>query len=168
MAVTTNLLGLSPVRILAACAATLCVLAPPAIAKKPAATAKVQQASEQTQRAISELAGKFKWGMSPEEVTALVTADIEARFEDRVRKETNAFRQDAVRSEMGEQIKRFRESYIDFKGQKTGWDVSIVDHEYAHKNNEAMMVMWEKDQRRFLFFLFPFRISLDGSFQHLD
>src|SRR5262249_49028363 len=39
-----------------------------------------------------------------------------------------------------------------FDGQKTGWDVSIVDREFGHKNNESMMVIWEKDQRRFLFF----------------
>jgi hypothetical protein len=109
-------------------------------------------ASVQTQRAISELAGKFKWGMSPEEATELVTSDIEGRYDERIKKETNAFRQDAVRQEMGEQIKRFRDSYVEFKGQKTGWDVSIVDREFAHKNNEAMMVIWEKDQRRFLFF----------------
>src|SRR5204863_3912549 len=39
-----------------------------------------------------------------------------------------------------------------FDGQTTGWDVSIIDREFAHKNDESMMVIWEKDQRRFLFF----------------
>lgn len=122
-----------------------------ALAKKPAA-AKVQQASEQTQRAISELAGKFKWGMSPEEVQKVVVDDINARFEERIRKEPAAARQDVIRAEQAAAIEKFTKSYTKFDGQKTGWDVSIVDREYAHKNNESMMVIWEKDQRRFMFF----------------
>lgn len=122
-----------------------------ALAKKPA-PAKVQQASEQTQRAISELAGKFKWGMSPDEVSKIVIDDINARFEERIRKEPAAARQDAIRAEQAAAIEKFTKSFIKFDGQKTGWDVSIVDREYAHKNSESMMVIWEKDQRRFLFF----------------
>jgi hypothetical protein len=45
-----------------------------------------------------------------------------------------------------------RNSYIKFNGQKTGWDVSIVDREFGHRNGESMLVIWEKDQKRFLFF----------------
>ena len=30
--------------------------------------------------------------------------------------------------------------------------VSLIDREFGHRNEEAMLVMWEKDQRRFLFF----------------
>jgi hypothetical protein len=45
-----------------------------------------------------------------------------------------------------------RSSYIKFSGQKTGWDVSIVDREFGHRNSESMLVLWEKDLKRFLFF----------------
>jgi hypothetical protein len=41
---------------------------------------------------------------------------------------------------------------VKFDGQKSGWDSSIIDKEFGHKNEESMLVMWEKDQRRFLFF----------------
>jgi len=125
-----------------------------ALAKKKHApsTAAPREATAQTARAISELAGKFKWGMSHDEAMKLVLDDIAARYDERIKKETDAFRQDAIRKEMQEQLQKTRGSYVRFDGQKTGWDVSIVDHEFAHHNDESMFVIWEKDQRRFLFF----------------
>ena len=136
-----------------AMAASLLAASSPAVAKKAATAKKAPvEASAQTVRAVGELAGKFKWGMTPEEVTKVVVEDIQAKFDERVRKETSPFRQDAVRHEMGEQIQKFKESFVKFDGQKTGWDVSIIDREFVHKNGESMAVIWEKDQRRFLFF----------------
>ena len=35
-------------------------------------------------------------------------------------------------------------THIRFNGQKTGWDVSIVDREFGHRNSESMVVMWER------------------------
>ena len=51
-----------------------------------------------------------------------------------------------------EDIQKTKTSYVTFDGKKTGWDVSIVDKEFSQRNGESMLVMWEKDQRRFLFF----------------
>lgn len=109
-------------------------------------------ASEQTVRAIGELAGKFTWGMSPEEVQKLVASDIESRYTERIKAEGSPFKQDALRRDMAEEVDKFKRSYVKFEAAATGWDVSIVDREFAHSNNESMMVIWEKDQRRFLFF----------------
>ena len=49
-------------------------------------------------------------------------------------------------------MQKTRSSLVKFDGQKSGWDVSIVDKEFNQSNGESMIVMWEKDQRRFLFF----------------
>lgn len=128
----------------------------PSLAKKPvakkAAPAPVKEAAPETARAISELAGKFKWDMSPDEAMKIVTDEITARFDERVQKENIPARQDKVLRERNDALSKMKESYVKFDGQKTGWDVSLVDHEFAHKNNESMLVIWEKDQRRFLFF----------------
>ena len=59
------------------------------------------------------------------------------------------FDQDRVRKERQDAITQMRDSYIKFNGQKTGWDVSIVDREFGHRNNESMLVLWEKDLKRF-------------------
>lgn len=118
---------------------------------KPAKKA-VAEASEQTQRAIGELAGKFKWGMTVDQAMKLVTDDIRARYTERIQAAPNAFEQDALQKQMADDIARLKASYVKFDGQKTGWEVSIVDHEFGLNNDESMFFVGEKDQRRFLFF----------------
>jgi len=118
-------------------------------AAKPAAAPKEAAGNS---RSYVELGGKFKWGMGPEDAMGLIETEIRAKFQPKIENEKEAEKQDAVRREMREAIEQMRSSYIRFNGQKTGWDVSIVDREFGHRNSESMLVMWEKDQRRFLFF----------------
>lgn len=126
----------------------------PAQAKKQPHKAKkvAAEASEQTRRAVGELAGKFKWGMTVDEAMKLVTDDIRARYTERIQAASNAFEQDALQKQMADEIARLKASYVQFDGHKTGWEVSIVDHQFASNNDESMFIVGEKDQRRFLFF----------------
>jgi len=145
----------APVTVGFLCVGLLALSCPPgeAFGKKRAASAPAQaQASEQTTRAIGELAGKFKWGMSPDEVMAILEREIRTKFEPRIREERDPFKQDAIRREMMDVVEKMRGSYIKFDGQKSGWDVSVVDREFGHKNDESMVTFWETNQRRFLFF----------------
>src|SRR5207302_3454833 len=128
-------------------AAALVALASPAAAKKKGAEKKLAVATEQTVRAVGELAGKFTWGMTPDDATRIIIEDIQKKYEERLKRETNPFRQDSVRNELADEINKFKSSYTKFDGQKTGSDVSIIDREFAHKNSESMMVVWEKHQR---------------------
>ena len=144
-------------RALSASAALLLVAANvPAFAKgpppPPPKSAASQVSADAAGRAISELAGKFKFGMTPEETMATIEKEINAKFQPRIEAEREAFDQDRVRKERQDAITQMRDSYIKFNGQKTGWDVSIVDREFGHRNNESMLVLWEKDLKRFLFF----------------
>jgi len=108
--------------------------------------------AESAGRAIGELAGKFKFGMTPEEAMTLMEKDINAKFQPKIEAEKEAADQDRIRKERQDAIDQMRSSYIKFSGQKTGWDVSIVDREFGHRNSESMLVLWEKDLKRFLFF----------------
>ena len=118
----------------------------------PAGKAAPVAAAAAASRNYAELGGKFKWGMSPDEAMGVVENEIRAKFQPKIEAEKEAERQDAVRREMNDTIERMKTSFVRFNGQKLGWDVSIVDREYGHRNQESMVVMWEKDQRRFLFF----------------
>jgi hypothetical protein len=123
--------------------------------KKAAKAAKVEavkQASEQTKKAIGELAGRYKWGMSSNAVMDMITADIKKSYDDKMKKVRMPVEQDRLRAEMNGDITKLRESLIKFDGQKTSWDISLVDKEFAHRNQESMMIYWEPTQRRFLFF----------------
>jgi hypothetical protein len=128
--------------------------APPALARrkavKPAAAPK--EASAETARAIGELASRYKWGMTSGEVIKLVSDEVNAKFMERVQKEPNPFKQDVIRKKLAEELERVKENFIAFDGHKTGYDVSLIDREFAHKNDETMFVIKEETQRRFLFF----------------
>jgi len=56
------------------------------------------------------------------------------------------------RVQKDEEIDKAKATLVKFDGQKSGWDVSVVDREFGQRNNESMVAMWEQSQRRFLFF----------------
>ena len=124
------------------------VTAAPALAKgKKAPSMNADQA-----RSMESLGGKFKWGMSHEEVWKSLEEQVKARYKELIEKERDVNKQDDLRKNELMDIKKAKDSLVQFEGKKSGWDVSIIDKEFAHKNGESMIVMWEKDQRRFLFF----------------
>src|SRR5262249_22092718 len=124
-------------------------------AKPKGKAAAPRQASKETARAIDELQGKFKWGMTMGEVKKLISDEIHKKYaEDWKKAVGNAYAQDKINQEISDETRKIEKSYIDFKGQKTPWEVSIIDREFAHGNGEAMLVIEEgmHKQRRFLFF----------------
>jgi len=106
-------------------------------------------------RAVGELAGKFKWGMSPEDAIKLITEGVHAKYADMIKKEPDIYKQDQLRKDEGEEVQKVKDSYVKFDGITPGtkeWGTSIIQSEFAPRNDESMMTLWEKDQRRFLFF----------------
>ncbi len=139
-------------RILIAAAAVLTMATSANAAPKKGGAAKAAKGQAPSLHAVSELMSKFKWGMTPEDVTKMVEADVHARYVDLIAKEQDLYRQDQLRKEESEEVEKFRASLVKFDGIQGGWDVSIIDREFVHKNNESMILMSEPDQRRFLFF----------------
>jgi hypothetical protein len=138
------------------CALALVAFSVPALVQaKPkgkAAPRKQAKASEQTKRAMGELAGKYKWGMSSSQVIDIITGNIRASYVEKLKKAGAPAEQDTIRAEMNSEINKIRDSLIKFDGQKTSWNISIVDQEFSHNNGESMLVHWEANQRRFFFF----------------
>jgi len=133
--------------------------------KKPVA-AKIDAA------ALSQLMGPFSFGMSKDKVLKVLARQLNERYEDKVKETQDVYKQDALRREKKAELKKIKKTYTEFTGKKTGWDVSIIDDQFAHKTDESMLVYWEnspdgKDQRRFFFFhhgeLYKMFITLDSS-----
>ena len=99
----------------------------------PTKSAASQVTADAAGRAIGELAGKFKFGTTPEENMTLIEKDINAKFQPRIEAEKEAADQDRVRKERQDAIAQMRDSYIKFNGQKTGWDVSDVQEAWAER-----------------------------------
>jgi hypothetical protein len=133
---------------MALCLFLSCAAAGPTFAKKKASGG----GTEAQRRSMAELGGKFKWGMSHEEVWKALEEAVRARYKELIANETDMNKADDLRKKELEDIQKAKTSLVEFDGKKGGWDVSIIDKEFSQKNSESMIVMWEKDQRRFLFF----------------
>ena len=162
------------------CAAPL--LAPGDAGAKPvaAAAAKDKKAkphrttpvSAEHKKALAELYGGFKFGMTKDEVIAVFSKQLDERYDERIKATTDIATQDRLRREKREEVSRLQQSFISFDSAKASpWDVSIVEDEFAHNTNEAMLERWEnqggKNNRRFFFFyegkLWKMFVSLDMS-----
>jgi len=123
--------------------------------------------------ALGELMGAFKFGMTKDDVLKVLAKQISDRYEEKVKETTDVYSQDKLRRDKKKEVARIKKSFTKFAGKKTGWDVSIVDDQFAHGSDESMMVYWEneagsgKDQRRFFFFhdgrLYKMFIALNSS-----
>lgn len=123
-------------------------------------------------KALAELYGGFKFGMTKDEVIAVFSKQLDERYEEQIKATTDIAAQDRLRRDKRNEVSRLQQSYITFESSKPSpWDVSIIEDEFAHNTDESMLERWEnqggKNQRRFFFFhqgkLWKMFVSLDVS-----
>ena len=141
--------------------------------EKPAPPKKITPVSADHKKAFSEyfFGGGFKFGMSKDEVIALLGKQLDERYAEKIKATTDMATQDRLRKDKKKELSLVTSSYTSFEGKKTGWDVSIVEDEFRHNTGESMLERWEnkdgKNNRRFFFFkdgkLWKMFISLDVS-----
>jgi hypothetical protein len=128
----------------------------PPVTKTVKKEEKVAPPNAEQKKALGELMGSFKFGMSKDEVIGQLSQQIDERYAEQIKATSDVYAQDKLRKEKNKEVTRIKQSYTEFTGKKTGWDVSLIDEEFAHNTNEAMLVYWEnqggKNQRRFFFF----------------
>jgi hypothetical protein len=143
----------------------------PAAAKVTPKKPKATPLTAEHKKALVELYGGFKFGMSKDEVLAVLQKQIDDGFEDKIKATTDIAEQDRLRKDKKAELARTAQTYVVFDGHRTGWDVSIIENEFAHNTGESMMDRWEnqggKNNRRFFFFkdgkLWKMFVSLDVS-----
>lgn len=125
----------------------------------------------QSKKALAELMGSYKFGMSKDDVLGVLAKQVDEKYAEKIEATTDVYAQDQLRREKKKEISRLTASFVSFDGKRTGWDVSLVEDEFAHDTGESMLVHWEnqdgKNQRRFFFFadgqLYKMVLSLDTS-----
>ncbi|HKA89813.1 MAG TPA: hypothetical protein VKE22_19260 [Haliangiales bacterium] len=119
---------------------------------KPTPTASANQG------AVQELMGPYKWGMTLDQVLGTLEKQISSRYTEELAKLSDVYRRQQIQKDIKSEVAVVRRSATSFEGAKTGWDVSIIEGEFAHGTDESMAVYHEqdpaakKDQRRFFFF----------------
>ena len=139
-----------------------------AVAAKP--TPSVPTANE---KAVLELMAPWKWGMSVDETLGVLAKQLADRKAPELAKITDVYERTKIGKDIRATVEDVRRTTIKFEGQRTGWDVSIIEGEFLHKNGESMMQYREidpatgRDQQRFFFFkdgkLWKMFVSLDVS-----
>jgi hypothetical protein len=113
---------------------------------------KALKATKQTKIGINKLMGKYKFGMSADKVVKSLQERVRKEMEPVIKGEKDPLKQDRLRRELFKKLKKIKKNYVKFTGKRSPWDVSLIDKEFAHKNNETLAVSWEKKERRFFFF----------------
>jgi len=102
--------------------------------------------------AIVESMGDLKWGMSKDDLLGKLTDKIKEKYRPLVAKTKSAVEEDRLRGKAKEEMRAIRDSYVEFSGKSTGWDVSFLKGEFTHNNDESMLVMRDENSQNFYFF----------------
>lgn len=123
-------------------------------------------------KALGELMGDFKFGMSKKDVLRVLNNQLSNAYKEKINSTRDVYRQDKFRQEKKAELERVEKTFVEFKGKKSGWDVSIIDDQFSHETGESLMVYWEnnpdtgRNQRRFFFFhdgdLYKMLVALEG------
>ena len=116
---------------------------------RPAAAPQEAPVSE----AISPAMGALHWGMTKAEVLTQFQTQIRERYRPQLAKAAGAIEEDRLRAEMGDELRRLRESEVCFRGEHTGWDASFIRDEFTHNNNECLLVNNDGNSQNFYFFI---------------
>ncbi len=137
--------------------AALFLTAPTASAQKggktpPKPAAKPAAAKVDTEASIKALLGEYTMGMTKAEVTTKLKAEITKFYDGLMAKERTASGKDDVRKRMTTALAKVGQNTMNFDGKASSWNTSIIDDQYAHRNNESMIASLGEDQQKFFFF----------------
>ena len=102
---------------------------------------------------ISKSMGDLQWGISKDELQKKLIDKVKETYRPLVAKTKDAVEEDRLRQKATDEMKRIKESFVEFTGTSTGWDVSFLRGEFTHGNDESMLVMKDANSQNFYFFI---------------
>jgi hypothetical protein len=112
---------------------------------------KTEQAP--TSAAISPALGAIKWGASKDAVLKYLSDQVHERYRKPLAKATDGIEEDRLTTVKNQELKKLRESYVQFDGQTTGWDLGFLREEFTHNNGESMLVYKDSNSQNYYFFI---------------
>ena len=103
---------------------------------------------------IVALMNGLTWGMTRDQVIDAVKLEIKNKYWPQIQAVADdAVAEQGLRTRMERDQQRFVDSCVKFDGQPTPWNVSMVDTEFTHNNQEEMCKFDRGDAVDFLFFI---------------
>jgi hypothetical protein len=141
--------GWSLVGVVVLCLTTVAQAAPAKGKKK----GKAKEEKTPISAEISKSMGDLSWGISKDELQKKLIDKVKEHYKPLVAKTRDAVEEDRLREAAATEIKRIKDSFVEFKGTSTGWDVSFLKGEFTHGNDESMLVMRDQNSQNFYFFM---------------
>lgn len=101
---------------------------------------------------LSDLTGGVSWGMTRAEVEASYREELIAEYRREIAGSRDAVRNDRLRRGVDEKIERFRATWIEFNGARTGYESSTIADEIFTGANLAMMILPSADVPKYFVF----------------
>lgn len=143
-------LGWSLVGVVVLCLATVAQAAP-AKGKKKGKAAKEEKVPISAE--ISKSMADLTWGMTKDDLQKKLIDKVKDHYKPLIAKTRDAVEEDRLREAANNEIKRIKDSFVEFRGTSTGWDVSFLRGEFTHGNDESMLVMKDQNSQNFYFFM---------------
>ncbi len=102
---------------------------------------------------VKALTKGYNWGMSPDDVIAVLSKDIEKEYKVRQKKSGDAMAQDRNRAWKKEQLNDLKKGHVKFtSSSRHKWGVSLIQFDFEDDNSEEMVWTRDKTLRKFYFF----------------
>jgi hypothetical protein len=101
---------------------------------------------------VSAVMKDLKWGIGHQAVFAYLDKGIKAKYDRLVDQNNDDLKIDQLRKKQRAESKFLRKNYVTFTGQRTGYEVSVVQNDFAHNNSETMLKVDEGLRQRYYFF----------------
>ena len=111
-----------------------------------------KQTKKKAKNRVTSSIKPFRWGISLDEVKKHLTQEIKKSSMDEIQGARDDLEIDRIRSQMKERIRRMDEGYIEFRGQRTGYEISMIKNDFMHQDQESMLKVDEGGQQRYYFF----------------
>jgi hypothetical protein len=135
----------------------LMVTGSPALAaKKNRASGKNKAADAAVATAeVAKLKGDYAWGMRPEQVMETIIAKVRESYATPLKEAgQDPSRYDRLQKQLRGEIDQIKKrGLVQFTGKETGYDVSVIDQEFARNVSEAMLMAKEEKGSRYFFFV---------------
>ncbi|MCA9527672.1 MAG: hypothetical protein KC549_15395, partial [Myxococcales bacterium] len=100
---------------------------------------------------VSSILGTLDWGVSTTAVLKSLEDELEARYDERLRK-ADTLDVDRILRLKRADLKQIKDSLVRFDGQRTGFEASIVAEDFRSGNGEAMLKVEDGPAQRYFFF----------------
>lgn len=102
-----------------------------------------------------ELVGALRgldWDVRKGEVLKSFKTELEGEFKETASQLRDPVKKERLRRRMLDNFEKIEESYVQLKGKRTGFEVSVIAGEYSTKNNESLLIVRDEYAQRYYLF----------------